>query len=542
MKLRKTTAFIFACTVFFSIAGCGENSDSRENEIRVYTSFFGARGNDISDNNEIRQIIAEKTGAMCKETWLKEQEDLNTVFSDMMISNKYPDFIVPDSNNCRKLVTAGVFIPLDNYWDKYPNIKNFYSESEWNRVRSDDGHIYNIPLFSSCYQHDTETIHNDEAFWIQVKVLEWAGYPEIKTLDEYFNLIEEYIETNPKADDGEDYIGYEILANDTYFFSLDNPPMFLDGYPNDGNCIVDPETRIAYDYNLSPTAEKWFRKLNEEYKKGIIDPECFVLTSDQYYKKLSEGHILGIVDQNWNFNNAVQNLPSDCSYIPLSVTIDEKIQGQYHSITAFNDSTGLGITKSCTDIEGALQFLNDLLSPEILNLRFWGVEGVDYEVDKTGLFYHTEEQAERWRDKDYARKHICLYNYFPYYFGMNQDGINAYCPSVQPSEFYKTRPEDVRKCFDAYGVNTYVEMLNQASENPPWYPMWSYSPAENTSASEACQQIDHLKHQYLPRIVMSDNFDDMWAEYNKEYEKIDSQAYFDDLTAEVERRCKIAGQ
>ncbi|MDE6833631.1 MAG: sugar ABC transporter substrate-binding protein [Ruminococcus sp.] len=534
MNFKKITALSLVGIIVFSVTACGKNEP--EQEIRVYTSCFGARGSELSRNNDIQQLIAEKTGAMCIETWLKEQEDMNTVFADMMVSNKYPDFVVPDGENCRKFINSGVLIPIDNYWNDYPNIKNFYSDTEWNRVRSEDGHIYYIPLFSSCYDHDTSTSHNDEAFWIQTRVLEWAGYPKLKTLDDYFNLIEDYIKANPTDKDGNNFIGYEILANDSYFFSLDNPPMFLDGYANDGACIVDPETLEAKDYNLTPTAEKWFRKLNEEYKKGIIDPECFVLTSDQYYEKLSKGNVIGIVDQNWNFNMAVMDLPPECTYIPFGITADKSIKGQYHSVTAFNDSTGLGITTSCDDIEGALQFLNDLLTPEILTLRFWGIKDVDYSVDENGVFYHTDEQAEQWRDAEYAKNHICLYNYFPYYFGMNYDGINAYCPSSQPSEFYKNRSEDVKRCFDAYGVQTYVELLNEASENPPWYPMWSYVPDENSESGKVSKEIDRLKHNYLPRIVMAEDFDTLWSEYREEYGKINSQAYFDDLTKEVHRR------
>ena len=32
---------------------------------------------------------------------------------------------------------------------------------------------------------------------MQVKVLEWANYPELKTLDDYFDLIESYLAANP---------------------------------------------------------------------------------------------------------------------------------------------------------------------------------------------------------------------------------------------------------------------------------------------------------------------------------------------------------
>ena len=46
------------------------------------------------------------------------------------------------------------------------------------------------------------------------------------------------------------------------------------------------------------------------------------------------------------------------------------------------------------DVEAALQFVDDLLSQDIHNLRFWGVEGVDYNVDDNGEFYRTEESRE----------------------------------------------------------------------------------------------------------------------------------------------------
>ena len=36
-----------------------------------------------------------------------------------------------------------------------------------------------------------EAIHEGEAFWIQTRVLKWAGYPDIRTVEEYFELIEQ---------------------------------------------------------------------------------------------------------------------------------------------------------------------------------------------------------------------------------------------------------------------------------------------------------------------------------------------------------------
>ncbi len=546
MKKNRILSIALASSIMISFTGCNLKSNkNKTKEIKVFTSFLSAPSDSISEDNKIQQLIAEKTGAMCKETWLNGKSEAESIISSMIISNEYPDFIYPEASDYQKLLNAKAFIPIDEYWDDYPNLKNYFSESEWNRIREEDGHIYKIPSFSKCYMYDTNTVHNDEAFWVQVKVLQWAGYPQITTLDNYFDLLERYVEENPIGENGEKNIAYEILADESIFFCLDNPPQFLDGYPNDGACIVDAEKMEAIDYNTTPTAEKWFRKLNEEYKKGIIDPECFLLTPEQYYEKIKSGNVLGMVDQYWNFRSAESVLSPECKYVPLGIVIEDGIEEHYHSQIAFDHSSGIGITVSCDDVDAALKFLNDLLDPEILNLRFWGIEGTDYSVDENGLFYLTEEQSKNNHNSKYSKDNRCLYKYFPYYWGMNQDGINAYSPSNQSSEFYKGLSDIMKECFDAYGVQTYVEMLNPAKENAPWYPMWSYTSTftNSTDYGKAKNDMDKIKYKYLPKVVMSNDFDTVWNEYMKEYsENCNVQAYLDELNAEIKRCNDLANQ
>ena len=539
MTIRKMTAALIAAAMTLSVSGCGKKKP-KESNIKEFTGIFAARIPEIDRDNEIQQLIGEKTGVILRQSWISDQDDIDKTFSDMMISSKYPDFMTPDAENCQKLIKEGAFIPIDSYWDQYPRIKNMYSEREWDSVRADDGHVYYIPLFSSINIKDTNPIHSGEAFWIQVKVLEWAGYPDIKTPYEYFDLIERYLAANPTNENGEAYYGYEIEANDAWFFALDNPPMFLDGYPNDGCCIVDNETLEAKDYNLTPTAKAWYKLLNEEYQKGIIDKEFSMLNSEQYYSRLASGRVLGMIDQNWNFSSAVNKLPPDCTYIPLGITMDRSIPDRYRDRVAFNGSAGVGVSISCDDPEAAIKFISDLLTPEILNLRFWGIQGVDYSVDKDGIFYQTDEQYAQWRNEEYRRKHICVYNYMPYYLGMAPDGINAFESTNQPNIFYEHLSDDVQRCFSAYGIQTYTEMLNDPPENPPWYPMWSFSNSvtDETNYGKVMKQIDAAKHRYLPLLVMTSDFESTWEEYVDEYNQIDSQIYFDELTAEVRRRAE----
>jgi len=535
----------------FNLMGCSLISgDGSAGDVKEFTAFFAMPGTELNKENDVQEIIAQKTGVRVKETWLSGQS-VNEAISTMIVRGEYPDFI-DGGDGSKQLYEAGALVALDEYIDDYPNIKNYFTSQEWDLLRQDDGHIYWIQQFQNIKGKESECIHSDEAFWIQTRVLEWAGYPDVRTLDEYFDLIEAYYEANPTMEDGSSNIPYTILCEDWRYFCLENAPEFLDGYPNDGSVIVDPKTLEVIDYNVTDTARAYFKKLNEEYQKGIIDPESFTQTYDEYIAKLSTGRVLGMVDQWWNFSatalSAIREAHLDeqgCEYVPLPITISRDVDNQWHnSGGVLNVASGLAITVSCSDVRGALQFIDDLLSQDIHNLRFWGVEGVDYEVAEDGLFYRTTAQRQRMLDSNYQASHFCPYSYFPEWRGMSDDGINANMPSDQPREFYESLSNNLKECFDAYGVESYVEMLGSNESPGDWYPMYSYS---NTLATDSDEGLSwHLmtmvKHEYLPQVVMSNNFDESWELYLDAYNDCHPEDFLNAMQLEVNRRVEEAAK
>ncbi len=559
MRKRHMKTLIAAVTMSaLLVTGCGEKdgSDSKKDSkggsdsVKEFTAFFATSGSEINDDNEIQKIIAEKTGVKVKETWLTGQSAEEAI-GTIIAGGEYPDFI-EGGNATPQLYDAGALVALDEYIEKYPNIKEFFTEQEWDSLRQEDGHIYWIPQFSNIYGEEKACEHNDEAFWIQTRVLKWADYPEIKTMDQYFDLIEKYNKANPKMEDGTENIPYTILCEDWRYFCLENAPQFLDGYPNDGSCIVDPKTLKVIDYNTTDTAIKYFKKLNEEYHKGIVDRESFTQTYDEYIAKLSSGRVLGMIDQWWDFaytaGDAIKSAGLDkqgCSYVPLPITIDESKTNQWHnSGGVVNTGTGLAITTSCDDPDAAVKFVNDLLGQEIHDLRFWGVKGKDYEVNDKGEYSRTDEMRKNCSDTAYKASHLCTYSYFPQWLGTSRDGVNAMSPAGQASEFYDGLKGDVKECFDAYGVKTYVEMIGTSESPGDWYPMWSYSNnlTTETDGGMAWTKMGEVKHEYLPKVVMADKFDDAWADYMKAYKKCKPEDFINEMQTELERRMKAAAK
>lgn len=564
-KLKSFVALLGAMGIVASLGvGCGNSDPSQpdnkakevtastpaetgKKDIKEFSMYIAMPGTEIPANNRVYNKIAEKIGAKAKITWLTGQTAKESI-GTMVAGGDYTDFIV-GSDGTSLLIDAGALLPIDEYWDDYPNIKSYLSESDWNKVRSEDGHIYLIPQFGVVNGKDTQTYHNDEAFWIQIRVLEWAGYPEINTVDEYFDLITKYKEANPTMEGGLENIGFEMITDDWRYYSLENPPMFLAGYPNDGCAIVDPETLTAYNYNTTDVAKRYFNKLNEEYKKGIVDPECFTLNYDQYIAKVSTGRVLGLIDQYWNFQTAEQSIETqglyDYAYVPVGLVMDEGTEEKYHTTYSLDVSNGLSVTTSCKDPEGAFQMIEDMLSQEMQTLVWWGEEGIDYQVDDKGIFYRTEEQRKKALDKEYIVNELCgSYSYFPHYVGMSLDGINAYAPSFQPGEYYDGQSDAKKKVMDAYGFKTFTEFLNPADEkNPDWYPLWSYSNTwtADTDYGLAKVNMDEVKHEWLPKVIMADDFSSAWDQYMKVLnERVDMKVYEDALTAEVRRRVDVA--
>lgn len=513
--------------------------DGKNQKIKEFTAFFDVPGNTINEDNEIKELIAQKIGAYCQEQWLSGKS-ADEAIASYIASGEYTDFI---SGNT-VLYEAGALIPIDVYWDDYPNIKNFLPSEIWDRFRQADGHVYWIPQFGIVHGKVEEVLHEGEAFWIQTRVLKWAGYPDIRTLDEYFALLEAYVAENPvmenpfRQEEIMENIPFTILCDDWRYFCLENPPQFLDGFPNDGSCMVDTNTRTVLDYNTSETAKRYFKKLNEEYNKGIVDQEFFTQSYQEYLEKIASGRVLGMVDQWWQFaysvNTSLENMPvQNYGYVPLPITIDRGIQNQWHIKRGAELSVadGISITVSCEDLKGAMQFINDLLDEEILKLRYWGIEGIDYDVYVNGVYYRTPEQRERAKNLDYSNAHFCMYSYFPRIEGMLSDGINAFSPEYQTDEFLNALAPDVKECLVAYGCRNYVEMLGSNNAPGPWFPMYSYSEmlTSETEAGSVWEKMKSIKIHYLPRVVMTEDFEGMWQQYMEDYAACQPEIFFEEM-------------
>jgi putative aldouronate transport system substrate-binding protein len=245
--------------------------DSGPFTIKVYNAMAATQP---SKDHKIYKLIEEELGVKFEFEFLvgeaKEKAGI------MIVGGDYPDLLglAGEQSGLQEFIDAEALIPLEDFIEKYPNLKKHYGPI-YNQIKDPaSGHVYVMPNYGVVSGTYYENESYGPAFWIQAAVLKEFGYPKIETLDDWFDYIQKYMEKYPEIN-GQKTIGFEILTDPSKDWPLRNAPAQLSGHPNDGGVIVDDN--VARIYAHLDISKQYFKKLNEMYNAGVIDPETFVL-------------------------------------------------------------------------------------------------------------------------------------------------------------------------------------------------------------------------------------------------------------------------
>lgn len=525
-----------------TLLGCGSKGGETKDGVTEMSVYFGVPGKVPPSDNRILKKLEEITGVKLNFEYLTGESSQR--LGVMVAGGEYPDFIDADGST---LIQAGAVIPLEDYIysGDYPNLYNYLGD-DWEKMKDpEDGHIYFMPQFGIIKNEDMRTAFTGEAFWIQKAVLEWAGWPEIVTLDEYFNLIADYKEANPTID-GQPTVGFSILSYDWRSFCLRGPSRFTVGYNNEGDLTVNKETMEAENTVAQEYTKGYYEIINGAYNKGLIDPETFTATYDEYIQKIASGRVLGMVDQQWQFTDAEASLRQqgllERTYVPIPAVQDASIVENYNERPVLNTGGGLSISVSCKDVEKALGFIDRILAEDVQKLLRWGEESVDYSI-VDGKYTRNEEQRQQQKDPDWQLQNSGTpMIWFPHNEGQFDDG-NAIDPNQNPDEYYLTLEDYDKKVLDAYGYKTFAEFVNPAPENEVWFPLWSYNIPQGSQEAIVQTKIEETEMKWLPKVIMASeaDFDKMWNDYQTELNKLDIASVEALYTKELRRRVDAWG-
>ena len=543
--MKKIVLIAAVAVLALSLVGCNKSGSSvkgKKEALNISIFTIQQREQPPADNKAYKWI-EDKFGVTF--AWDILVGDKDQKIGLLIASGDLPDLVEVDSE---KFQGAGCLRDLKPLVEKYaPNLRKHY-ESAWKKMIDQDSekdangnivkeHIYSLPNYGVYDGTPSDTYYNQNGWWIQKAVLKEFGYPEIKTVDEYFDLIEKYYKKYPTID-GTPTIPFSIITADWEAFDLWNPPNFLAGYPNDGNGHITLENGkyIYTDNFVDENAYRWFKLANGYFQRGLIDPASFTDNRDQYYAKIAQGRVLGMFIQGWQFmGEPEQTLWSagkdERTYAPLPLTFDRSIKPHYRDRSLPNLQRGYGITVKCPEDKAIkiLQFMDEMIKEENQKVLYWGFEGEDYLIDtdgsKTGTkgaAYRTDEQRAQQRDPVWVQKNRASLwiEEAPKLEGVMSSGYSRNMDDLEWEYALTQKPVDI-ELWEAYGVGSYAEFVDP---NPPknagWYPMWQCNPsAENGGIEEeaavAMNGFETVQRKYLPLMIMGKpaDFDKTWNEY-----------------------------
>lgn len=512
---------------------------------RTYTLFYGMTGRDPIQLSETRigQLVAEKTGVTLDIEYVVGG-DVATRVGTMIASGDYPDIIFGHGEHNR-FVEAGALVPMQDMIADKPNIQRTYGDILDMHRHPDTGNIY----FLTPYRGEPDLAHIGIGFWLVKELVRDLGFPVITDIDEYFDVIRDYVARNPTFN-GAPTIGFTFPAEGWRFFELTNPPNFLMGYPNDGDVQISrgdsPEDFVARTYATSDSAREYLQRLNQLWNEGLLDREVFVQTHDQWIEKVSSGRVVGLTAQRWQFGFAPMQALEDQGlgwrrFFPFQLLNEGVERGQYVGASVPTIRDGMSISVAAEDPEGIIQFFDDLLSDEVQKLIHWGVEGEDYNVGADGLFYRTEEQRERRADPEYVRTQGTDWWGFPRTISPFADGNQI--PGLTISEIKAGYDEIELEMLEGYGVDTFAQLAPEPIPSPYGFA-WDIALPDGSPAQLANTRIGDLRRFHYPRLVMAANqaeFDAEWETFVAAFEESGYADYEAFMTQAIQERVRNWG-
>lgn len=481
-------------------------------------------------DNDVAQEIAKRTGVTLDLQYVVG--DLTQKLDLWLAGGDYPEIVVMHPKEVGKYIDAGAVIPLEDLIDQYgPNIKKAFGKY-YNLLKSPDGHIYELP---APYLTE-ETPADWEAPWaVQYDVLKEAGYPEIKTLDQLFDILKAYYEKHPTID-GKPTIPWSGVGGaDHPDWDLNNPAFQAAGRPDHSWFLIDNQNNVTLNI-LSDYQKRYFQFLNKLYLNDMLDKEFFTMNYDEAEAKAAQGRTLAGNFPAWFLKYPEQSLrtqgKANRQFANIELLFDENTPDHSNTITPINSNNNWHISKNAKNPARIIQYVNFLLSDDGQKLINWGIEGKHYDVVNGKRVVNAEWKAKTEADPEYMFKNGPSGPFYWFTYGDGAKLSDGDYATPNTKEYWASTYDDATKELLAkYNKKVFSEFMPPVERVPAW--IWQL--AEPTEGRAEFKRVQQVYKKDAPKIVYSktpEEFENNWNSYVEEVKKAGSakvEAAYDKL-------------
>ena len=317
--------------------------------------------------------------------------EVETKLQQYLVAGQLPDLIgLKGLDQANLAMDADMLLPLDEYKDQLPNLfeNELYADAikySEDFTSNDTGHLYVMPVAIGPTSYNSYN-------W--VPLLQWDAYknvgmPEIDTLEDYLDVVEQMVAYKPTTELGEKVYGFSLFSDWDKVTALEISTLsFMYGIDTE---YVSPlmETNVVTKETKSLLAEDSFYKRAlkfyfEANQRGLLDPDSLSQTYSDVDSKFSAGRVMfswfSWLTGSYNSNN--QNNEEKVDGMASVVAKDMKLyNAPYQSI---GRNWYFAISKDCSDVDAALELLNWLYDVDVCQYLSNGPEGVIWEYNENG--------------------------------------------------------------------------------------------------------------------------------------------------------------
>lgn len=398
-KMRKVLALLLAVvTVLTLLAACAQETTSappttdedsttqntaetpdtaqtQEKEPHQFSVLTGVYGpaTYTQDNNALWSYIQENTGVEL-EMQIVPVGELAGKTRTVAASGSLPDMMKADGPTdpfWRDMENQGAFAPIEEYLEKYPELKAICSDSVWEWMRNpDDGHIYFIPC-SAMWSVPFGLIYRKDIF-------DELGIAEPTTIAELDAALETIKQEKP------DMIPWSMWENAASLLTWYHKDLMTSfgataGWNVDENGQLIPE-------QMDPGGIDFLFWLQDVRNRGLFDEECGI--SPEYsmgQAKWENGQVAVMSINTLSYHTAVanllQNFPDAEVGLMAGLIGPNGDQGGLRAIDPY--TAGWYFSAENEDLDALFEYLNWSLT-EGFDTIYVGVDGKTYNLDENG--------------------------------------------------------------------------------------------------------------------------------------------------------------
>lgn len=396
---KKFLVGLLICALALSVPGCGSASaargehDNREEKAEPILNVF------IMRTEESKAGIWQGWGAKklyddlnMKLNFFPTGVKTNVDLPQYLVAGQLQDFVgLKDMDYAQLIMDADMFLPLDEYQEKLPNIfqKEIYEDAvRYSRDYNSNGtgHLFIMPVAIGPANYNSFN-------W--VPLLQWdaykqAGMPQVHTLEDYLDVAEQMAACKPVTEKGDKVYGFSLfsewdvvsaveISTLSYMYGIDSSfvsPLM------EANVVTKEIKSLLSEDSFYKRALRFYFEANQ---RGLLDPDSMSQNYIDVEEKFSEGRVL-FSWFSWLHGdyNSMENQNNEQKVDGMASVVADDMKLYKAPNQTIGRQWFFAIPRNCSNIDAALEFMNWLYDPEIQRYLTSGPQGVTWDYNEAG--------------------------------------------------------------------------------------------------------------------------------------------------------------